>query len=104
MSGLKRLVNFPEFAGTHSLVESPCECLADFFRREILKHQQCLERQREYYSDVAIRQAEDALMRTLEQVECLCQRADANQIIGELLKKFDAVTNLSAWTDLGPLN
>jgi hypothetical protein len=104
MSGLKRLSSPYEFAVTHIVVESPCECLADFFRREILKHQQCLERQREYYSDVAIRQAEQALMRTLEQVECLCQREDANQIIGELLKKFDAVTNLSAWTDLQHLH
>lgn len=104
MSGLKRLSGFNEFAVTHVIVESPCECLADFFRREILKHQQCLERQREYYSDVAIRQAEQALMRTLEQVECLCQREDACQIIGDLLKKFDAVTNLSAWTDLQHLH
>lgn len=104
MPGLKRLSSLDEFAVTHLIVESPCECLADFFRREILKHQQCLERQREYYSDVAIRQAEQALMRTLEQVECLCQREDASQIIGDLLKKFDAVTNLSAWTDLQHLH
>ena len=100
MPGLKRLSSLNEFAVTHIVVESPCDCLADFFRREILKHQQCLERQREYYSEVAIRQAEQALMRALEQVECLCKREDANQIIGDLLKKFDAVTNLSAFTDL----
>ena len=83
---------------------SKYHCSTKIFRREILKHQQCLERQREYYSDAAIRQAEQALMRTLEQVECLCQREDANQIIGELLKKFDAVTNLSAWNDLQHLH
>jgi hypothetical protein len=104
MSGFKRLASLNEFAVTRLVGDSPCECLADFFRREIVKHQECLERQREYYSDVAIRQAEDALMRTLAQVECLCQRADANQIIGELLKKFDAVTNLSAFTDLQHLH
>jgi hypothetical protein len=104
MSGFKRLASLNEFAVTRLVGDSPCECLADFFRREIVKHQECLERQREYYSDVAIRQAEDALMRTLAQVECLCQRADANQIIGELLKKFDAVTNLSAFADLQHLH
>ena len=104
MSGLKRLSNPLEIAVSHFVVESPCECLADFFRREIVKHQQCLERQREYYSEVAIRQAEEALMRTLEQVECLCQREDASQIIGDLLRKFDAVTNLSAFTDLQHLH
>ena len=104
MPGLKRLTSFNEFAVTHTIVESPCECLADFFRREIVKHQLCLERQREYFSEVAIRQAEQALMRTLEQVECLGQREDANQIIGDLLKKFDAVTNLSAFADLKHLH
>ncbi|TAK18857.1 MAG: hypothetical protein EPO35_00860 [Acidobacteria bacterium] len=104
MSGLKRLSSFPDLTASHLVVESPCECLADFFRREIVKHQLCLERQREYYSDVAIRQAEQALMRTLEQVECLCKRADATQVIGELLQKFDAVTNLSAFTDLQHLH
>jgi len=104
MSGLKRLSSFPEAASAHVLAGSPCECLADFFRQEILKHHQCLERQREYFSDVAINQAEQALMRTLEQVECLCQREDARQVIGELLKKFDAVTKLSAWTEPQNLN
>ena len=104
MSGLKRLSHFPESVPTHLLVGSPCECLADFFRQEILKHHQCLERQREYFSDVAINKAEQALMRILEQVECLCQREDACQVIGEMLKKFDAVTKLSAWTEPQHLN
>jgi hypothetical protein len=96
MSGSKRLSSFtqaPPFPGTG------CDCLVDFFRIEIQKHQQCLDMQREYYSEVAISQAEDALMRILEQVECLCQRSDACEVIGELLRKFDAVTRLSAWTD-----
>jgi hypothetical protein len=104
MSGLKRLSRFPEAAPTHLLVGSPCECLADFFRQEILKHHHCLEQQREYFSDVAINQAEQALMRILEQVEGLCQREDACQVVGDLLKKFDAVTKLSAWTEPQQLN
>ncbi len=104
MSGLKRLPDFAQAAPAHVLVDSPCECLADFFRKEILKHHHCLEQQREYFSDVAINQAEQALMRILEQVECLCQREDAAQVIGELLKKFDTVTRLSAWTEPQQLN
>ena len=104
MSGLKRLSSFAEAAPVHVLVDSPCECLADFFRKEILKHHHCLEQQREYFSDVAINQAEQGLMRILEQVEGLCQREDACQVIGDLLKKFDAVTKLSAWTEPQHLN
>jgi len=78
---------------------SPCQCLADFYREEFLKHHACLERQREYYSEVAIAQAEHALARIMGQLEQLCQRDDACHMVGELLKKFDLVTKLSAWTD-----
>ena len=100
MSGPKRFAGFTEMgADVHLLASLPCGCLADYFRQEILKHHQCLQRQREYYSEVAITQAEQALMRILEQVEGLCQREDACQVISELLRKFDAVTKLSAWTD-----
>ena len=83
---------------------SSCQCLADFFREEFLKHHACLERQREYYSDVAISQAEQALARILAQLEELCQRDDACQMVGELLRKFDLVTKLSMWTEPGQLH
>jgi hypothetical protein len=81
------------------LIGSPCRCMAEFFREELQKHRQCLERQREYYSEVAITQAEEALVRIMEQVDYLCQREDACQVIAHLLRKFDVVTKLSAWTD-----
>jgi len=81
------------------LFGSQCQCLADFFREEFLKHHACLERQREYYSEVAIAQAEEALTRIMGQLEQLCEREDACHMVGELLKKFDLVTRLSAWTD-----
>lgn len=87
-----------------SLRDAPCQCLADFFRQELRKHYACLERQREYYSDVAISQAEEALARIMEQLEQLCQREDACQMMGELLRKFDLVTKLSAWTEPGQLH
>jgi hypothetical protein len=73
--------------------------MADFFREEFLKHHRCLERQREFYSDHAIAQAEDAIARILAKVEQLSQREDACEVVSELLRKFDLVTNLSAWTD-----
>ena len=76
-----------------------CQCLTEFFREEILKHHRHLERQREYYSDVAISQAEDALERLISNLDALCQRDDACQMIGELLRRIDIVTKLSAWTD-----
>ena len=90
--------------GVDARVASPlcgpaCSCLTDFFREELLKHHRCLQRQREYYSDVAISQAEDALQRIMNNLDALCQRDDACQMMGELLRKFDLVTKLSAWTD-----
>lgn len=88
----------PSFEG------DPCHCLADFFRDEIDKHHACLDRQREYYSELAIQQVEDALLRIKAQLDVLCQRDDACQMMGELLRKFDLVTKLSAWTDPGQLH
>jgi hypothetical protein len=76
-----------------------CQCLADFFRQEFIKHHECLERQREYFSEGAIDKAEGALQRILAQVEQLSQRDDACEIVSELLRKFDLITNLSAWTE-----
>jgi hypothetical protein len=73
--------------------------MAEFFREELLKHHQCLERQREYYSEGAIAQAENALARLMAQVDQVCQREDACQMMGELLRKIDLVTKLSAWTE-----
>lgn len=84
--------------------QTDCRCLVDFYREEFRKHRQCLERQREYYSDTAITQAEDALARILQQIEQLCQRKDASQVVGELLRQFDLVTKLSAWTEPRQLN
>ena len=89
---------------TGPLWGSSCQCLAAFYREEFLKHHACLERQREYYSDVAIRQAEQALDRILAQLEQLCQRDDACQKVGELLRQFDLVTKLSVWTEAGQLH
>ncbi len=83
---------------------SDCHCLENFFREEFIKHHRCLERQREYYSEQAIEEAERGLARILEELEQLSQRADAQEVLGRLLRKFDLVTNLSGWTEADTLH
>jgi hypothetical protein len=98
--GLKdRLTSVETAVKARPFTGTSCNCLADFYREEFLKHHQCLEQQREYYSDMAIAEAEHALSRAMEQIEGLCQRADACDVIGRLLRQIDAVTKLSAWTE-----
>jgi hypothetical protein len=88
------------FAGpARPLYGAPCQCLADFFREEFQKHHQCLEAHREYYSEIAIEQAEAALGRILQQMEDLCRREDACELVGQLLRQFESVTRLSAFAE-----
>jgi hypothetical protein len=77
----------------------PTSALANFYREEFVKHQQCLERQREFYSEHAITEVEAALSRILSQLEQLCTKDDADQVLSCLLRKFDVVTKLSFWSD-----
>jgi hypothetical protein len=72
---------------------------ADFYREEFIKHRECLARQREYFSEGAISDADQALARVLNQLEQLCKCDNAEQVIAGLLRKFNAVTGLSAWSD-----
>jgi hypothetical protein len=73
--------------------------LADFYREEFLKHQQCLQRQRPYFSEGAITDVETALKRILGQLDSLCTKDNADEVVSTLLKQFDVVTGLSAWSD-----
>jgi hypothetical protein len=73
--------------------------LTDFYREEFLKHQRCLELQREYYSDSAISSVEEALTRIISKLEHLSTKDNADQVVSILLKKFNVVTGLSGWTD-----
>ena len=73
--------------------------MADFYREEFLKHRQCLAKQREYYSEQAITEADAAIARILNHLDNLCAKADADELISGLLRKFDSVTGLSAWSD-----
>jgi hypothetical protein len=73
--------------------------IAEFYREEFLKHHRCLQRQRPYYSESAITDVETALANVLSQLEQLSTQANAPQLVSSLLKKFDVVTGLSAWSD-----
>ena len=73
--------------------------LTDFYRAEFLKHRQCLERQREYYSERAITAADGAIALVLTRLDHLCAKDNAPQVIGRLLRTFDVVTGLSAWSE-----
>jgi hypothetical protein len=86
----------------------PCDpvlpSLSNFYREEFLKCQQCLEQQREYYSERAIDDVEKALLKVMGQLDSLCTTADADQVVSRLLRQFDVVTGLSAWTDPRQVN
>ena len=80
-------------------VQSAPICPPDFYRQEFLRHRRCLAAQKEYFSERAITDADAALARILAGLEQLCVRDDADQVIGQLLRQFNAVTGLSSWSD-----
>ena len=73
--------------------------LTEFYRQEFIKHHRCLQHHRPYYSESAITDVEAALARIMGELEQLCLKDDAGEVVSSLLKKFDVVTNLSAWSD-----
>jgi hypothetical protein len=81
------------------LSSAPVNVASDFYREEFLRHRACLEAQREYFSERAISDADEALARVLKELDRLCAKDDAEQLIGKLLRKFNAVTGLSGWSD-----
>lgn len=95
---MARIVSSDRLLGNH--VSGP----ADFYRQEFLKHRECLARQREYFSEGAITTADQALARVLGRLDQLCACDNADQVIAGLLRTFNAVTGLSAWSDPKQLN
>ena len=73
--------------------------LTEFYREEFLKHHRCLQQHRPYFSEGAITDVEAALVKIMGQLEQLCSKDNAEQVVSSLLKKFDVVTGLSSWTD-----
>jgi len=82
-----------------SAVPAGVSALSEFYREEFLKHHRCLQEQREYYSAQAISSAEAALLKIIAEVDRLSAEADADQVVAQLLREFDVVTGLSAWSD-----
>jgi hypothetical protein len=78
---------------------SPSSPIAEFYKEEFLKHQRCLQEQREYFSSQAIKNVETALLRIISQVDTLSTKEDGNQVVAKLLREIDVVTRLSEWSD-----
>ncbi len=87
------------FDGPDAVSIGPVSAPAEFYRREFLRHRACLAAQREYFSERAISDADRALVRVLGQLDQLCAKDGAETLIASLLRKFNAVTNLSGWAD-----
>ena len=73
--------------------------LTSFYRDEFIKHHKCLQAQREYYSAQAIENAETALLKIIADLDRLSEKANAEDVVAQLLREFDVVTGLSAWSD-----
>lgn len=86
----------------------PCEpvihSVSNFYREEFVKRQQRLQAQREFYSERAINDVEQALVKVIAQLDRLCTKENADEVVGKLLRQFDVVTGLSAWTDPRQIN
>ena len=72
---------------------------SDFYREEFLKCQQCLDAHREFYSEGTVSEVQRALTRVMSQLDRLCTKADSDRLVSELLRKFDVLARLSAWSD-----
>ena len=88
----------PRFATEMRPISAPSP-ITEFYREEFLKHRRCLQQQRPYYSETAITDVDEALTKIISELEHLSSQEDAPQLVASLLKKFDIVTGLSAWSD-----
>ena len=73
--------------------------VSNFYREEFVKRQRCLDEQREFYSERVITDVERALTKVMSQLDRLCTKADADEVVSRLLRQFDVITGLSAWSD-----
>ncbi len=91
-------------ADTLPLWDVPCPPRSMFYREEFMRCQDCLDQQREHYSERAVADVETALARVMAQLDQLSAREDAAQVISRILQQFEVVTGLSAWTDPRQVN
>ena len=88
----------PRFV-TDSRPISAQQPITEFYRQEFAKHHRCLQQHRPYFSEGAITDVETALSNIMGQLDTLCTQDNAPQLVSSLLRKFDVVTGLSAWSD-----
>lgn len=88
----------PRFVTDSRPISAP-HPITEFYREEFRKHHRCLQHHRPYYSETAITDVEAALTRIMGQLEHLCSRDNADEVVSSLLKQFDVVTGLSSWSD-----
>ena len=86
-------------ADSHPQCDPVFHSTSNFYREEFAKCKRCLEQQREYYSEGTIADIERALTKVMSQLDRLCTKADADQVVSRLLRQFDVVTGLTAWSD-----
>jgi hypothetical protein len=86
------------------VLSAPVSLRSDFYREEFIRHRECLKKQREYFSERAITDADHALALVLGHLDQLCAQDDAAQVMGQLLRKFNALTGLSGWSDPNKLH
>ena len=91
-------------ASSSGVASSAASGPTDFYRQEFLRHRECLAKQREYFSERAITDADRALARVLGELDQICAKDDGEQLIGRLLRQFNAVTGLSGWSDPAKLH
>ena len=70
--------------------------VTEFYRQEFTRQHRCLQLQRAYFSESAITDVEDALSRIMKDLETLCSRDNADEVVSGLLKQIDIVTGLSS--------
>src|ERR1041384_1447415 len=75
--------------------EPSCYYRSSFYREEFIKCQRCLDQQREYYSERAVMDVEEALTKVMAQLDRLCDTDDADQVVSRLLRPFAVVTGLA---------
>jgi len=80
----------------HRLRRDAKQQRVNFYRQQLYQHWQCLEQQREHYSEKVITDVVCALGRLMLQVDALCDQESGHQVVTKLLCKIDGVTRLSS--------
>ena len=73
----------PRFV-TDSRPISALHPITEFYRQEFARHHRCLQQQRPYFSESAITEVECALSRIMSDLEQLCSKDNADEVVSGL--------------------